>query len=322
MFGIIDQIKQFKGKSFFTFKKRLEQPLLNKNEILDLSIKVKNNTTSHQYKREIAFRQSGDFRSIFHGHGMDYEESRHYQTGDDPRHMNWQLSARTNQLYMKVFRAERQPGVFILIDRRASMRFGTEKRLKITQAVRIAATIAFLAQENNYSVGGVVLDQSLEWFKETKNKQVIFNFVQSFSRSASPAYEMNVQQQPTLNNILLMLNEILTTGTRVFLISDFFDVKENSQPMLLKLSTSHQAYAIQVTDPAEIKLPNAGVINIKPVISNQHYLINSNSISTQKEYELMAKKYYSKKKKIFHETAISYKQVLTTEDAVEKLFVL
>lgn len=153
-------------------------PLLTNEEILDLLHRVQNKKRTNAHKYDISHRRIGDTRSIYRGYGIDYEESRHYIAGDDPRYMNWQLTARTGKHYMKVYREERQPGVFILIDRRLSMRFGTQKHLKITQAVRAAAIAAFKAQQNNLSVGGLLLDNELEWFKETQSKHAVFNFIQ------------------------------------------------------------------------------------------------------------------------------------------------
>ena len=164
MQNLIQQLKNITPAYIFKAGSKTQQPLLNNNEILELLLRVKNNKKSRSHKYDISFRKIGDVRSTYRGHGIDYEESRLYQSGDDPRYMNWQLSARTGQHYMKVFREERQPGIFILIDRRNSMRFGTQQRLKVTQAVRAAAIAAFSAQENNFSIGGVILDDEIEWF--------------------------------------------------------------------------------------------------------------------------------------------------------------
>lgn len=101
--ALIQKLKRFRPSSFFKIKNNTRQPLINDKEILELLYRVQSDKKSQQYKKEIAFRQIGDVRSIYRGHGMDYEESRRYQVGDDPRYMNWQLSARTGQHYMRSF---------------------------------------------------------------------------------------------------------------------------------------------------------------------------------------------------------------------------
>ena len=315
MLNFIQQLKKIKPRSFFKLDKKTQQPLITDTEILELLYSVQSKKKSQQHKKDIAFRQIGDVRSIYRGHGMDYEESRHYQAGDDPRYMNWQLSARTGQHYMKVFREERQPGVFILLDRRHSMRFGTQQRLKITQAVRAAAIAAFSAQENNYSIGGAILDGDIEWFKENKSKQAAFNFIQQAARPAPPLFDSQKNEPHTID-VLSMLNEILTSGSILYLISDFHDLDENNQATLLQLSALHQVYAIQITDPAEETLPKAGVVTLKSSMHGKQQKINSSTIEQQQNYQEKAKTYFSNKKSLFEDIAISYTKLLTTDEKI------
>jgi uncharacterized protein (DUF58 family) len=320
VFNLIQQLKRVGQIPLFKIDKRVRDPLLNNDEILDLLHRVQSARKTLKYKRDIAFRQRGDIQSIYRGHGMDYEESRRYQPGDDPRYMNWQLSARTGQHYMKVFREERQPGVFILIDRRHSMRFGTQQRLKITQAIRAAAIAAFLAQENNFSIGGVILDRELEWFKENQNKQAVFDFIHQAARPALPSFHDRQAQQykePNIDDVLRMLNQVLTTGSTIYLISDFHDLNKDSESTLLQLSTSHNMHAIQIIDPAELNLPKAGNLSLKSISSDKQELINTNSSLEQKEYAAAAENYFDLKKSLFENIAVAYQQILTTDRNIE-----
>ncbi len=317
MYNIIQQLKEIGQKTLFKVDQFSQQPLLNNDEILDLLLRVQSRNNIRPHKHDISFRQIGDVRSIFRGHGMDYEESRHYQPGDDPRYMNWQLSARTGQHYMKVFREERQPGIFILVDRRCSMRFGTQQRLKITQAARIAAIAAFTAQESNFSIGGVILDTELEWFKENQNKQAVFDFIHQVARPASPVLNQEKYQEPEITDVLRMLNEVITAGSTIYLISDFLDLDEKSQATLLQLSSLHQVHAIQVTDKAEVELPQAGNLILKSAISNKKHVINSNSLFEQNKYKAVAASYFLSKKKLFRNIAIKYQQIFTTDEDIE-----
>lgn len=296
----------------------MQQPLLNKNEIIDVLLRIKNKNIKYRTAHDSAFKQMGELRSVFRGSGMDYEESRHYQPGDDPRYMNWALTARTDQHYMKVFRQERQPGVFILIDRRNSMLFGTQQRLKATQAVRVAATAAFTAQEKNYSIGGVILDDEVEWYKENQNKQAAYDFINRAARPALPIFYKKQRQGIKINTILTILNEILTKGSTIFIISDFYDLSENSQPILLQLSASHNVNAIQITDPAELTLPKAGVTLLKSELSSKPVNINTQSAKQQQSYKNSSDKYFNDKRRIFENIAIPFQQVLTTDEAVEQ----
>ena len=317
MLKIFKQLEKIWQGSLFRLNNKTQQALVSKNELLDLLLQVKSNKKTDKYKNEVAFKQAGDIRSIYRGYGMDYEESRRYQPGDDPRYMNWQLSARTGQHYMKVFREERQLGVFILVDRRHSMRFGTRKRLKITQAVRAAAIATFSAQENNYSIGGVILDDNIEWFKESKSKQAAFNFINQAARPISPSYKKK-SSESGFGDILRMLNEILTSGSIVYLISDFHDLNEKSQSTLLQLSSSHQIRAIQISDLAEIDLPKAGNVTLKDSIFGVRQQLNSNSLHQQEKYKVAAKEYFSVKKSLFKDIVIPHQTILTTDDYINE----
>jgi uncharacterized protein (DUF58 family) len=317
MLKLIQQLKNVRQHSFFSDDKKTHEVLLNNDDILKLLLKVQTNKKTSQHKHDIAFRQRGDYQSIYHGHGMDYEESRHYQPGDDPRYMNWQLSARTGQFYMKVFREERQPGVFILVDRRSTMRFGTQQRLKVTQAVRAAAMAAFSAQENNFSIGGVILDSQLEWFKENKNKQAVFDFIHQAARPVSPVFNEKPNHQ-NINDVLRLLNQVLTKGSNVYLISDFYDINESSHPILLQLSSTHKVHAIHVLDPAEKELPKAGSLILKSAISDKQQHVNSNSLHQQHKYQSAAADHFSTIKQLLKSMDISYEAFFTTDDMIEQ----
>lgn len=318
MLKIIQKLINIGQQSLFKVDKILQQPLLNNDEILDLLMRVQNNKKARPHKHDISFRKIGDVRSVFRGNGMDYEESRQYQPGDDPRYMNWQLSARTGQHYMKVFREERQPGIFILVDRRHSMRFGSKQRLKITQAVRAAAIAAFTAQEKNFSIGGVIIDEDLEWFHENQNKQAVFDFIHQAARPALPAFDQGKNKEPDIKDVLRLMNEILTTGSKVYLISDFHDLDEESQSTLLQLSSLHEVHAIQISDKAEVELPHAGDVSLKIAASNKTYKINSNSRLEQNKFKTAANHFFSDKQQLFKNIAIHYQQVFTTDENIEQ----
>lgn len=314
----INKIVQYLPLSLLKEDRKTAHPLLSNDEIVDLYQRVNNIKNSGQKKYDIAHKKMGEQRSIYRGLGMDYEESRRYQPGDDPRYMNWQLSARTGQHYIKIFREERQPSVFIIMDRRHSMRFGTQQRLKVTQAARTAAIIAFSALQNNFSVGGVILDEKLEWFKENQSKQAIFDFIHQAARATPPTFDNQDLVEPELDEVTRMLNVILTKGSIIYFISDFYDLTEESQTSLFELTSSHQVNAIQITDPAEVKLPVAGTLLLKSADANSAVSINSNSISDNQSYELVSDNHFSLIKNRLEKSAVSYQQVMTTTNDVEK----
>ena len=134
------------------------QPLLNEGEILDLRLRVISQKTQPRDKYDTAHQRMGDTRAIHRGYGLDYEESRPYQPGDEPRYINWPLAARTGELYMKVFRGERRPGFFLLVHRRQTMRSETRSRLQDTQAATVATDLTLVALQRQAAGHGAVLD--------------------------------------------------------------------------------------------------------------------------------------------------------------------
>jgi len=268
----------------------------------------------------------GDTRSIHRGYGLDYEESRPYQPGDEPRYMNWQLTARTGELYMKVFREERRPAVFVMVDRRETMRFGTRARLKVTQAARAATCIAFAAQYDRASVGGVILDavpQAPQWIKETGGEQAAFDLIHAACAPCPPAFPSQAHLNPSMENELdfsYALNMLLATlipGTILYLISDFIDLGEQHRARLMQLAAEHQVHAIHILDPAEQHLPKAGRVRFQTSDDNQDVLIDTNDKTINKVYEEAAQKHFIERKQLFHALNIKYTQLSTVCDAVE-----
>lgn len=318
--SLINNIFPYKTLLKKVARKYTSPVLLSDSEIMDLFLRVQNVKKTSLHKYDISHRRIGDTRSVYRGYGLDYEESRHYVEGDDPRYMNWQLTARTGKHFMKVFREERQPGVFIVIDRRVSMRFGTKQHLKVTQAIRIAATIAFKAQQNNLSVGGLLLDSELDWLSETQNKHTVFNFIKKASRPIIPAYEVTSLSEQNLHNIIKMLKEVLAKkiGSYVYIISDFSDLTAESRPVLLELASRHQPHAIRITDVAEIKIPDIGTVNFMKNRSSRRFCYDSHSKSEQELYQSTADAHFSSIKELFNNLEISYQEVMTSSNDLDK----
>ncbi|MFK5914900.1 MAG: DUF58 domain-containing protein [Woeseiaceae bacterium] len=300
----------------------MRQPLLNEKEILQIRSHIKAKKRQSSHHREISHQNRGDVRSRHNGHGMDYEESRLFQQGDDPRYMNWQHTARTGQNYIKVYREERQPGVFILIDKRSSMRFGTKQRLKMTQAVIAGALIAFNAQENNHSLAGVLMDDDLVWIKENKTAHSAEQFISQAVIAPSPVVEVSerppLDDEPSFEKTLKMLNEILITGSKLYIVSDFSNFNDQSKTHLLKLTTEHEVLAYHIIDPAEKQLPNMGEITLKAKIKGIEQQFDSRSKNIQTKYSLTSEEYFASIQKLITDLAIPYKQILTTDNLIDK----
>ena len=317
-------------------QKSLSTPLLSQKEILDLHDRVEQDLSSLQYQQDIEHRVHGKMHSVYRGYGMDYDESRPYLAGDELRFMNWRATARTGEPHMKVFREERMPAVFIVVDRRQSMRFGTRKRLKVTQAVRAAAVTAFFARLRNAPVAGVLLEYrqgsspgtrqkpALSWIAETSNETGMFNFINAANMPCPPPvflHNRNHAEEDTeksLSDVIRLLTSLLAQGSQVVLISDFHDLDDSCRTSLLELSVNHHLKAIHIIDPAEKEIPACGSLLVQ---SGERLItrFNSSDEKTNAEYQQAAAKHIESIQAIFRSLDVHCDTLLTESDRIESL---
>lgn len=318
-------LQQWLPRFFATATHQFDQPLLNQDEILDLRSRVLSRKQKPQTALyDTANQRMGDARSIFRGYGMDYEESRVYQAGDDPRYMNWALTARSGELHMKVFREERRPGAFIVVDRRTNMRFGTRTRLKATQAARVATCISFAALQRHAAVGGVIMDADSEtprWMKESNDDQDAFALIHAASTACMPptVTSTSAQHEPRFGDVLSMLQALITPGTQLYLISDFVDLTQQHRAQLLHLAAENPVHAILISDPAEHHLPKIGNAQFCAQVTGQTFSFNTDSNTVQAQYDAAAENHFTERKQLFRSLGITMTSVSTTDNNIETI---
>lgn len=242
--------------------KLIDRPLLDEAELQNLYQRA-HALSTYSHQRLLEQHQSGDVASRYRGSGMDYEESRLYQPGDEPRFINWRATARTGQAQIKQFREERRPGVFILVDHRHTMRFGTRVRLKAAQTSRLAALISFASAQQGWTVSGARLDDDIHWFPVSSDLPSVWQFVRE---CAGPCPPLGLEDEPSLADVLPQIQNQLVRGTHVYLISDFADINEDCQSHLLQLVDKHPVFALHVLDPSELSLPDAGKLVLQGML--------------------------------------------------------
>jgi len=295
-----------------------QQPLLQQVEIEKLRHLAEKPIHHSNHQHEVEHRQYGDMRSVYRGYGLDYEESRPYQAGDEMRFMNWRLSARSNELFMKVFREERRPSVFILVDRRQSMRFGSQSRLKVTQAARITAYLAFMAKRQNSPVAGVILNEVHEWVPEASGETGVYNLLNQSNAACPPI--MNEAGEISLNHTLRLLLNMLVRGSHIYLVSDFHDLNSSSHPLLLQLSEEHKLVAINISDSAERNLPQVSSISVYDPDDNEDIYLDTKNDTLTHQYHEQATKHFSTIQNILSQFNINYIDVDTeVEDIDQKI---
>ncbi len=212
-----------------------------------------------QAAREVHDHHAGDWSSPWLGHGLDFEESRLYVAGDDIRDMDWRTTARTGRAYLKSYREERQPTVHLVIDREASMRFGTRRRLKVTQAVRAAALLGFAAADHNAAIGGTLWDRGDLTLPPMHGRNGALALIEAAARPCPPLPDAAVTESVSYRDRLLALDAALPRGTELVLLSDFAWLREEHEPLLARLAERTDLLAIQLSDPAERSLPDVGL---------------------------------------------------------------
>ncbi len=239
-----------------SLNKQSYSPILSEQDILLLAQEYTQVPQETLLNNHTSYAQiQGIQSSPFLGSGMEYEESRPYEAGDEIRHLNWRLMAKTGKAYTKYFQEERQANSFILVDHRASMRFGTQKRLKATQASRVAGYFAWLAQQNTTPVVGARLTDQLTQTPSQEGRGSYEKLMQLFSH-ACPPVTPNEPKEASFNDVLHALLPQIKAGAHCIFISDFQDINAQTSELLLTLQQKSLITAILIQDPIEQTLPS------------------------------------------------------------------
>ena len=199
----------------------------------------------------------GANRSVFHGRGMEYAESRVYQPGDDIRSIDWRLTARSGEVHTKLFHEERERPVYILLDLRATMQFGTKVRFKAHLAAEIAAMLAWVGLDGGDRIGGFILTRGgvLE-FPAARTRTAMLSFLHAASEATRIGYPLG--DEVPLHLALRNLRHICRPGTLAFVISDFADYGPRVETEMRRLAHRAHITMIAVSDPMEQNLPQKG----------------------------------------------------------------
>ncbi|THB74843.1 MAG: DUF58 domain-containing protein [Gammaproteobacteria bacterium] len=217
-------------------------------------------------QRRVAGSLTGGYLSNIRGRGIDFDEVRQYNPGDDIRNMDWRVTARMNKPHTKVFKEERERPVFFAIDNSQSMQFGTRRVFKSVAAAEAATMLAWAASSNNDRIGGLVFSEKnhIE-LKPTQGDRGVLRMINALCRSDNNfvAEENDGYMQQALQR----LRYVAKPGSAIFLLSDFFAVNENSHEQLQQLATHNELHLIHVFDQVEYDVPPSGRYNISDGIN-------------------------------------------------------
>jgi uncharacterized protein (DUF58 family) len=212
---------------------------------------------------------SGQYLSAFKGRGMEYDESRPYEPGDDIRNMDWRVTARTGKPHSKLFREERERPVLLWSDFRRSLAFGTRNCLKSVRVAEAAALLAWQAVARGDRVGGLMFSgrRHLE-LRPGRGKHAALKLMKSLSEFSWQAWQQ-LQQPPSAQagngdgeHALNRLAQVTRPGSLVYLLSDFRDLSAALESTLFRIRRHSEVLLLQVHDPLEAELPPAGVYRV------------------------------------------------------------
>jgi len=209
-------------------------------------------------QRLVRDRMAGQYHSVFKGRGISFSEVRQYTLGDDVRMIDWNVSARMNDVYVKLFTEEREMTVLLLVDMSASGRFGSRVREKRDLAAELAAVLAFSAIRNNDRVGLIIFTDEVEkYVPPKKGKRHVLRVVSeilSFSEKS---------RRTSLGAGLEFLSRVARRRAVAFLISDFLEPVASYERALRITSRRHDLIPVTVGDPLEEALPNVGLVELE-----------------------------------------------------------
>ena len=255
---------------------------------------------------------AGEYHTAFKGRGMAFSEVREYQPGDDIRSIDWNVTARFNNPYVKVFEEEREMTVILLIDVSASKKFGTQKQMKQELATELAAVLAFSAIQNNDKIGVIFFTKKIEKFiPPKKGKSHILRIIRELI-----AFEPE-EKETNIGEALEYFNNVIKKRAVCFVISDFLD--DNFGTPLRVANKKHDVISIRINDKREQELPNVGLIQIQDSETGQSTWIDTSNKNIRNEFKSNYLKHEEKIKNLFKLAGVDEINIRTDEDYVKPL---
>ena len=256
---------------------------------------------------------AGEYHTAFKGRGMAFSEVREYQYGDDIRDIDWNVTARQNHPYVKVYEEERELTVMLLVDMSRSRMFGAEGCEKRGTIAEVAATIAFSAIQNNDKIGVIFFTDKIEKFIPPKKGRKHILFIISQLLDFKPE-----NSGTDIGHVLRYFTDALKKRCTTFLISDFIDEKDYYTALSVA-SNKHDVIGIQVYDKRDASLPDVGLIHVCDLESGEKRWINTSSKKVRMAYN---KWWYDRQQKMIDVTQrcrVDLASIPTDEDFVKTL---
>jgi len=266
---------------------------------------------------------AGSYHSAFKGQGIDFEEVREYQAGDEVRSIDWNVTAKMGTPFVKQYREERELTILLAIDISDSGTFGSTKRSKRERLAELGALLAFSANRNGDKVGLLLFsDQIEQYLPPNKGQKHILRVLREI------LFHPNQSKKTDLNEGLRFINRVMRRRAVVFLLSDFiipeFNAKEESAEDLFfkELAATrrrHDLVCARIHDPCELKVPDIGIVHFEDTESGEKIYVNTSSSNFRQELEKRNEKHREEFKKRLRRRGVDHFEFATDSDYVGAL---
>lgn len=261
---------------------------------------------------------AGEYHSAYKGRGMAFSEVREYQFGDDVRNMDWNVTARMNAPYVKVFEEERELTVVLLIDVSGSRWFGTREKLKKELLAEVAAVLSFSASLNNDKVGALFFSDRVEKFiPPKKGRSHLLHIIREMLEFEPESKGTNISEA------LRFLTNAIKKRCTAFLLSDLMDVGPDEHPRFeeaLKIAVNkHDLAAIQIYDYRETELPNIGLVRMTDAETAREQWIDTSRRKVREEYARWYQTSQERIKNLLTKYQVDFVKIATDQDYVQPL---
>lgn len=255
---------------------------------------------------------SGEYHTAFKGRGMAFSEVREYMPGDDIRSIDWNVTARFNNPYVKVFEEEREMTVMLLVDMSGSKDFGTKERMKSELITELCAVLSFSAIQNNDKIGVIFFSDQIEKFiPPKKGKSHILRVIRELIEFVPEHKKTNISQA------LKYFTNVIKKRSIAFLISDFMD--SNYEEALKIANRKHDVVGIRIHDKRENELPNIGMIKIVDSESGELLWLDTSDQKVRTSYKASALEFEDTLKKLLNRSGVDFTSIATHESYVTPL---
>jgi uncharacterized protein (DUF58 family) len=256
---------------------------------------------------------SGEYHSAFKGRGMAFAEVREYMPGDEIRTIDWNVTARFNEPYVKVFQEDRELTMMLIVDVSGSSDFGTKSQLKKELIAELCAVLAFSAAQNNDKIGVILFSEDVELFiPPKKGRKHILRIIRDLLE-----FEPN-KKGTDLNVVLRHFNNAIKKRTIAFVISDF--QSENSLEDVFKIvNKRHDLIGIQIEDPMEAELPKMGIVKLRDSETSETKWVNTSRKSVRTKWKAAGIKRNRELQNAFRKSGVDYVKIQTGSSYIKPL---